>query len=225
MKRKALTLMLLICFLIGIVSIMELAAQTKDSKSFKKESEPNVRAKTEMLKTREYRQILKDVKASGRKGLASGQRLRVYPKEASASEVNINEKGRGGPIARTVKVGAVFVDSGGSLGEAPAPVGILMIGEGKNHRGLKLTVEVKDGNPMASLVDAKGKSIHDASIEILEKSHLKVRPNGTAIAVDNDDVLVLLSDRDGKTYALVIPSEVIVELLGPMGSGSLEGKS
>lgn len=230
MSEKVLSLALFFCFIIGIIGVVSLitaidsTAQTKEVRGFKG-AEENSAIKTDMLKSREYRRAYNDIKASGRKGVSSREKTKVYPKQASAAEIMVNEKSRGGAIPRTLQVGAVFVDSGASSGGL-SPVGIILIGTGKgNHKALKLMTETKDGKTMASLVDLKGKSVHEGQIEVLEKSPLKVQPNGTAIGTEKDEILIVISDKaSGKTYALVVPSEVLVEVAGRMGSGSLEGQ-
>jgi hypothetical protein len=230
MKKKVLTLAVLISFLIGIVSLIapNLATAKKDPKSFKKASKPDEKLKKDILKSREYKQAYKEISATGRKGPgAARQRLRVYPKQAVATEIFINEKSRTGPIPRQIEIGAVSVYSGAKLQNQPTTAGLVMVGTGDGkYQALKVTAEIgKDGKPTSSLVGmegkSKGKSVYDSQLDVLNKSPLRIKKNGTTIATDGDEVLILIS-RNGETYALVIPSEVFVELLGRVGSGSSE---
>jgi hypothetical protein len=231
MARKVLTLAVLICFLIGIANLMANSAEDdkSDPKSFKKASKADNKLKKSILKSRAYKQVYNEIKAMGKKGPAAARkRLRVYPKQAVASEITINEQSRQGPhIPRQIEVAAISVYSGGELQGQPTPIGIIMVGTGDGkYQAIRVTAEIgKDGKPMSSLVGTegkvKGKSVYDSPIDILSKSHLKVKKNGTAISTNGNEVLVLIK-RNGETYALVIPAEVFVELLGRLGSGSGE---
>ncbi|MBI1930468.1 hypothetical protein HYR99_40250 [Candidatus Poribacteria bacterium] len=214
MAKKVLTLAALMGFFIGIASLvgphLATAQQSKkDPQNFKRASEPDEKLKQDMLKSREYQQIYREIKATGRKGPAAArERLRVYPKEAVASEITINERNPQGSITRQIQVGVVSVDSGGDVQSQPTSVGIIMVGVNGKYKALRLTGEIgQEGKPTGSLVDMKGKSIYESPLTILEKPHLKIKPNGSAIATDGDEVLILISGkRRGENYAIVVPS-------------------
>jgi hypothetical protein len=227
MKKKFLTLAVLICFLISVANLMAADYYTakKEPKDFKDASKLDKEIKDNILKSREYKRAYQEIKAMGRKGPAAArQRLRVYPKQAIASEITINERGPTGLLHRRIEIGSVLVDSGGSVGNEPTPIGILMVRESnEDFQALKLTAKIgKDGKPVTSLMDAKGKSAFDTQLEILNNSPMKIKPNGTLIATDRNEVLILMSrKRTGETYALVVPSEAFVKILGRTGSGSV----
>ena len=231
MQTKALTLAVLMGFFIGIASLMARRLATaqqpkKDPPRFKRASEPDEKLKKDMLKSREYKQVYGEIKATGRKGPAAArERLRVYPQEAVASEITINERtGMRNPIPRQIQVGVVSVDSGGDMQSQPTSVGIIMVGVNGKYKALRLTGEIgQDGKPTGSLVDMKGKSLYESPLDILVNPHLRVQPNGAAIATDGEDVLVLISRKGtGDTYAIVIPSDVFVKLVGRLGSSEQE---
>ena len=231
MKKRVLTLATLIGVFITVSLIaphvataQQATPSKKDPRSFKKASKSDDRIKKDMLKSREYKQVYSGIKSKGAKGPAAArQRLRVYPKEAIATEVTVIERTRQNPnpVPRLVQIGVVFVDSGGDLGAQSTPVGIVMVGTDRGkYKPLTLMAGIgKDGEPTSSLVDAKGKSIFDSPISVLDKPLLRVKPNGTAVSMDNEgNVLIVMSrKRTGKTLALVVPSEVWIQIIGRYG--------
>jgi hypothetical protein len=215
MKREALILAVLVCFLSGVVNLVELAAETKkDVHKFKDTSENSKVLVRDMLKSSEYKQALREARQAGPKGPAARGKVRVYPKQAYATDVIIKP---GMDPSASIKVGAVFVDLGKALEGQPTPLGIIMVGRGDGkYHALRLTSTLEPGDaPMASLVDMNGKVVLDSSVSILKKSPLKIVPNGAKVVSDSEDVLVLLSNkRTGEVYTLVIPAEVFVKIFG-----------
>ena len=149
MKKRILAIVLTsFCISVHLIGPHLVSAQIKTSKKnfkqFKKLRYNNVLAK-DILKSPNYREIHRQIISTGRKGVASRNRLKVYYKVIIAtnssklprSSVTGNFSVRLRLKAKqqinyskntSMKIGGVFVDSGKELGKDPTPVGIIMMG-------------------------------------------------------------------------------------------------
>ena len=232
MKRNKLTLMMLIGILLCVNFVTPHFADSRslpDPKEFRRKSDPNENLKKDMLKSKEFRQIQKDIISKGRKGAASGNRTKVNVKLATASELSLTAKdkaGRDRPVL--VKVGVISVSGGNP---ETTPIGIIMVAEGgktgskTKYSALKLMAKTgEDGQPDYELRDAKDKLVDkkkQSRLHELVKSRLKVKPNGgTVIAKSKSgsESLLLFGGEDS-SHALVCSWETLSDILG-IGSKS-----
>jgi len=223
MKKNRLTFTMLIGVLLSVNFVIPHFADSRvlpEPKKFRSKSKSNEKLKKEMLKSKEFRQIQKDIISKGRKGAASANRTKVNVKLATAAELSLTMKDeRGRDVPKLVKVGVISVSGGNP---ETTPVGIIMMALGgttsskTKYSALKLMAKTgEDGKLNYELRDAKDELIdkkQQSKLLLLEKSHLKVKPNGgTAIAKSKSgyESLLLFGSKGSSSYALVCSWETL----------------